>query len=212
MDDSNDALLAASADLKMLLDRGYRKESSISFVGDHHHLNAKARNRLMREVFSDGEISDTESKLTPMEELEGADLAVDGFNVLITAETALLGGDAFVCQDGLMRDNSMVFSNFKIRDETLACADKVIDVLTKYAPRRVVWVFDSQISGSGKVAEHVRTRMEAQGLKGESITCPDADSHLLRLHMTTATSDTALIRKLEAIVDLPQAVLTAEEQ
>ena len=207
MEEEPNPIEKASEELKFLLERGYRKDSSLGFVGDHHQLDAKARNRLMREVYSGQEISDTESKLTPIEELEGKDLAVDGFNVIITVEAALFRGEAFVCQDGIMRDNTMAFSNYKITDRTLAAADRVIGVLAKYRPRQAVWVFDSGISGSGKIAEHVRRKMADAGLKGESTTSPDADGRLLGLNMATATSDTVLIHKLESIVDLPQAAL-----
>ena len=209
--DSNQ-LADASDDLKMLLDRGYRKDSALSFVADHHQLDATVRNRLMREVYSDLEISDTESKILPIEELEGRDLVIDGFNVLITIETGFIGGELFLSQDGMVRDNSMTFSNYKISETTEAAVDAVITVIAGYRPLGVTWVFDSQISASGRLAEYVRKSMAAAGIRGNSMTCPNADGRILELNMTTATSDTQLIRRLESVVDIPQAVLLRLEE
>jgi hypothetical protein len=202
----------ARDDLKCLLDRGYRKDSALGFVADHHHLDAKARNRLMRETYSNDEISDTESKITPIEEIKGKDLVIDGFNVLITVETGFSGGELFLSMDGIVRDNTMAFANYKIRDETAAAADEVVKVLAQYRPLEATWVFDSQISGSGRLAEYVRKAMATAGVRGKCMTAPDADGQILRLNTLTATSDTPMIRRLAAIVDLPQAVFSLLDQ
>jgi hypothetical protein len=199
----------ARGDLKILLDRGYRKDSALAFVGDHHHLGARARNRLLRETFSELEIADTQSKLVSAEDIAGKGLVVDGFNVLITLEALITGGEAFLCQDGMVRDNAMAFANYRIQETTEAAADGIVSLLCGNPPKEATWVFDSQISGSGRLAEYVRRRMEESGLRGRSMTCPDADAQILRFDALTATSDTPLIRRLEAVVDLPQAVLMA---
>jgi hypothetical protein len=204
-----DVLEYARDDLKFLLDRGYRKDSALGFVGDHHHLDARARNRLMRETYSDLEIADTESKLMGAEAVRGKILVIDGFNVLITVEAGLAGGEVFLSQDGVVRDNSMAFANYRISSETETAADAVLEVLAENPPTLATWVFDSQVANSGRLAEQVRRRMEEIGLKGKSMTAPDADTQILKLNSLTATSDTQLIRRLETVVDLPGAVFMA---
>jgi len=205
-DAEDEALTEARDDVKILLDRGYRRDSALAFVGDHHHLDSSARNRLMREVYSDPEIADTESKLVHPSLLGGRELVVDGFNVLITVEAGLAGGEVFLSMDGMVRDNSMAFSNYKIRSETEAAAAAVVEQLSRNPPSVTTWVFDSQVSNSGRLAEHVRRLMDSRGLRGRCMTSPDADGSILKFNATTATSDTMLIRRLESVVDLPQAV------
>jgi hypothetical protein len=213
LEDAN-VLEAARDEIKFLLDRGYRKDSAVDFVGDHHHIDASCRSRLMRETYSELEIEDTSSKLVSAADLSGRDLAIDGFNVLITLDTLLSGGEAFVCQDGMVRDNARAFSNYRIGEGTETAADSVIGLLAAARPASVTWVFDSQISGSGRLAEYVRRAMEAVGVRGRCMTSPEADAQILKLNMITATSDTPMIRRLEAVVDLPQAVVESlqEEQ
>ncbi len=207
MDQLNDA----RSDLRMLLDRGYRKDYALRFVGDHHNLLLKDRNLLLRQTFSQDEIQETLSKLKPAEFMAGRHVVIDGFNVLITIDHSLTGGEVFVCQDGIVRDNVMGFANDKIKESTRKAADKVIALLAKYPPKDVRWIFDSQVSGSGTLSQYVMDGLSENNLNGESITSPTADNHINRLNLITATSDTGLIDRLAKIVDIPAEVLGIEK-
>ena len=197
---------AACDELKFLLDRGFRKDSALRFIGDHHQLDTLGRNRLLRTVYSEEDVRDTKSKLRPVAWLKGKKLAVDGFNVLITAEAVLSGGEYFLSDDGLSRDNAMAFSNYRVGHVTRKAADAVLEVLASNRPSHASWVFDSQISGSGKLAAYVLGRMEAADMPGDSAAYRAADHQILKLGRATATSDSVLVRKLRAVVDLPAAL------
>ena len=201
----------AVEELKFLLDRGYRREYALQFVGDHHMLGKRERNRLLREVYSDDEIEHTTQKLQPINAIRDKAVAVDGFNVLITVETGLAGGEVYTCQDGLLRDNAMAFGNYKITDGTENAVNAAVKALAEHQPKHVTWVFDSQISGSGKLAEYVRRKMVEAGLKEDCTTCPAADGRILKMNTLTATSDTALIRRLDSIFDLAAAALDVND-
>ncbi|MBU0762928.1 MAG: DUF434 domain-containing protein [Candidatus Altiarchaeota archaeon] len=207
-----DKLPGAQEDLRFLLDRGYRKEYALKFVGDHHNLLLKERNLLFRQTYSQREIQVTLSKLKPTEFITGRHLVIDGFNVLITIEHAMANGEVFLCQDGLVRDNVAAFSNYKIKESTRKAADKVIEILVKCPPKDICWVFDSQISGSGTLSQYVMKRLSEEKLQGESITSPTADHQISKLNLLTATSDSALIDRLVRVVDLPAAVLEIEKE
>ncbi|MBD3387769.1 MAG: DUF434 domain-containing protein [Candidatus Altiarchaeales archaeon] len=200
-------LSQAGEELKFLLDRGYNRESALRFVSNHYELPKKARNRILREIFSEAEIQETASKLYPINSISGNQMVVDGFNVLITVEEGMCGGDVFRCHDGLLRDNAMAFSNYRISSDTNRAADAVLAVLSEHQPKHVTWVFDSQISGSGRLAEYVRRGMLDSGIRGESMTSPKADGHIMKMNLLTGTSDSALIRRLNYVVDIPSAVV-----
>jgi hypothetical protein len=197
----------AATDLKTLLDRGYRRDSALKFVGDHYLLTKGERNRLLREIYSEAEIRHAASKLHPISAIRDQPVAVDGFNVLITVEAGLAGGEVFMCQDGFMRDNVMAFGNYRIGKSTMDAADRVLEVLGEHKPKHVTWIFDSQISGSGRLAEYVRKACVDAGLSEGCTTCPTADARIVKMNLLTATSDTALIRRLHAVFDLPAAVI-----
>ncbi|MFH1055573.1 MAG: DUF434 domain-containing protein [Candidatus Altiarchaeota archaeon] len=197
----------AREDIRILLDRGYRKCSALSFISDHYRLDRRQRNRLLREVYSYDEMKSTKAKLKPIEAVKGRELVIDGFNVVITVEAGRSGGEVFPCQDGMMRDNTMAFSNYKVGEGTENAVDAVVQALAKHRPSHITWVFDSQIPKSGRLAEYVRERMTEAGLEGDANTAKNADGTILKLNKTTATSDSALIRKLEGVLDLPAAIL-----
>jgi hypothetical protein len=199
--------LLAKEESRFLVNHGYGKGSAVRFVGDHHGLDSRQRNRLLREVFSDEQANETRKKTKPLDSIRGNALAIDGFNVLITAETVMFGGDSFVCDDGLVRDNTMAFSNYKVTDKTLKAADAVISLLASARPKTVSWVFDSQISSSGRLAAYVERAMGERGINGNSATYRAADHTLAALGTTVATSDSALIMRVGSVVDLPSGVL-----
>jgi len=202
---------AAIDDLRMLLDRGYRKEYALRFVCDHHTLTKPERNIVMRMTYSADEIERRHRKLRSADYITGRHLAIDGFNVIITLEEAMGADQCFRCQDGMLRDNCMAFANYKIGDGTYRAVDTIIAYLSSLSPKTVRWIFDSQISGSGRLAQRVLKNMEEAGLKGEAITSPQADHQLSHLNLMTATSDSGLIRQLTDIVDLPALVMEGGE-
>ncbi len=197
----------AGEDLRMLLDRGYRKDYALRFVGDHYELPKKQRNLIMRAVYSEAEVRQTREKLRPVAAMQGHPLAIDGFNVIITVETGLEGGEIFMSQDGILRDNTMAFGSYRVGSSTREAADKVLEVLNEHPPSQVTWVFDSQISRSGRLAAYVGEKMDELGLDGAAMTCPTADHRLVKMNVLTATSDSALIERLTAIVDLPGEII-----
>ncbi len=207
-----DKIQLGCEDLKLLLDRGYPKEYALWFIGDHHGLTTAERNLVMRQAYSEQEISSTQAKLKPISYLAGRHFVIDGFNVIITLEQALFTGGAFKCMDGLIRDNAMAFSNYKITDNTRKTVDEVIDLLAESKPKDVTWVFDSQLSGSGSLSQYVMRRQREAGIPGESMTSPTADHQIYRLNLLTATSDSALIKRLNEIIDLPAAVLDKKQE
>ncbi len=211
MGNRNDLIEAAIDDLRMILDRGYRKDYALRFVADHHTLTKPERNIVYRMTHSADEIHSRQAKLQQASFLKDRHLVIDGFNAIISLEAALGGGNCFLCQDGMLRDDCAAFGNYKICDSTYEAVDLIIEFLSQMKPRTVRWIFDSQISGSGRLAQKVLKKMEAADIIGEATTSPQADHHITHLNLLTATSDSPLIRQLTQIIDLPAMVLAERE-
>ena len=201
----------ACEDFRIILDRGYHRENALNFVADHHLLNNSERMFVSKFVHSQKDADDIRHKLKDGSYLSGRHLAVDGFNVLITVENHLNGGECILCQDGLLRDNLISFSNYKVRESTEKAAEKVLEYLLEVKPKTVRWIFDSQISGSGRLAKKIMDKLDAAGIPGESITSPQADSQLSHLNLLTATTDPNLIKQLTQIVDIPQNIINKKK-
>ena len=196
----------AAKDMKYLLDRGYNRNTSLNLTVNRYHLNMRDRNYLRRYVFSENEIRLHKSKLIPITEIRGKKVVVDGFNVLITVDAVLKGRDLVECMDYILRDTSMVFSNYRFDSDTKKALDELMALFQKYDPEYVFFVFDSQISRSGELSSYVREKMDRVGISGDASTAKSADKKIIELNHITASSDSRIIESVNQIVDLPREI------
>lgn len=195
----------AICDLRFLLNRGYNRKSAINFVANHYGLPAAKRNFLMRAVYSATESKLHKRKLIGLKAVLGEDVLVDGYNVLITVESALKNKELLYCDDGWVRDTAAVFGKHRITGITLTALDKILEVLIANRLREVTFLFDSQVSRSGELCRALREKIAEKRLGWEAYTTSKAD-HLLKQKKIIATSDSAVIEKAEKVIDLPRRI------
>lgn len=200
----NSNLKNASLDMKHLLDRGYKKSSALNFVADHYGLGKQDRNFLVRFVFSEKGIIDHKSKLIPIGRITGRNLVIDTYNILITVEAILSGREIVRGMDGFLRDTSAVFSNYKFNEETKNAIEKILEILSEYGVKSVLFILDSQISHSGELASYIRKRLKEYSLRGDAIVSRSADREIIKQNRITATSDSAIIEKVKKAIDICQ--------
>lgn len=195
-----DALKDPIYDLRFLLDRGYSKEPAIRIVADKYRLTKKQRNFLLRAIFSKKEAEEHKKKLTA--NVRGKDLIVDGYNVLITVESFLKNKELFLSDDGFVRDVSATFGKYRISRATPKAIAKILNVLKAHHPKSVTFIFDSQVSFSGELCKMFRERMSEVGIKGDARTSENADYTITKTKGIVCTSDRAIIKKVEKVLDL----------
>lgn len=195
-----DALKEPIYDLRFLLDRGYNKDSAIRVVADKYRLTKKERNFLLRAIFSKKEAEEHRKKLT--KSVKARDLVVDGYNVLITVESFLKNKELFLSDDGFVRDVSATFGKYRISRTTPKAAEKILSALKAHRPRSVTFIFDSQVSFSGELCKMFRERMSEIGIKGDASTAENADYAIIEANKIVSTSDRAIIKKAERVLDL----------
>lgn len=164
------ALQRATAELSWLLGRGYREVGALKLVGDRHQLNRRQRIAVQRSACAPAAARARRAALRPV---EGATVALDGFNQLITVEAALAGGVLLRGADGRVRDLSSVHGSYRRVDESEAAVDLLARALLPAA--EVVAVLDRPVSNSGRVAAMFRDR----GWQAEL--ADQADARLLEL-------------------------------
>lgn len=187
-------------DLRFLLDRGYKKEPAIRTVADKYRLTKKERNFLLRAIFSKKEAREHRKKL--VKNVRGKDLVVDGYNVLITVESGLKKKELFLSDDGFVRDVSATFGKYRISRATPEAIGKILNALKAYSPRSVTFIFDSQVSKSGELCKMFREGMGETGIKGDARTAENADYTITKSNKIACTSDRAIIKKAEKVLDL----------
>lgn len=198
---------SAAEDVKYLLDRGYPKAAALNLAVNHYKLREDDRNFLVRYVFSEKEIKSHGSRLVPIGKIRRKGIVVDGYNVLITAESILGKKKIVEGMDGFVRDQAAVFSRYRFTETSKKTVGVVLDELKRYSPRSVLFVLDSQMSKSGELAAYIREEMEKRSIEGDAVTEKRADREIKKLNRITLTSDSAIIGRVDAVVDLGKVML-----
>lgn len=156
-DDALPVLRVAAAEIVWLLDRGYRLAAAVAFVGDHHQLESRARKALERAVCSSAQVHARKARELSLDELVDRTLVVDGFNVLVTLETAFAGGMLFEGVDGVTRDLAGMRGSYHLAFETDRALEALSALFARHRVARVEWLLDAPVSSSGRL----RARIEA---------------------------------------------------
>jgi hypothetical protein len=135
-------------------------------------------------------------------------LGVDWFNVLITAESYLKGRPVFVCDDGMVRDSAGVHGSYQpgtVTEQAQAACLAVIDALK---PQGVWFYLDSPVSHSGDMARRLRVAGESAVARPVVVeVVRSADYELKAFRGVVASSDTAIMDRADAVVDIPKVVI-----
>jgi len=206
----NDSFDMAKGDLYLLLNRGYPKSYALRFVSDHYSLKDAQRHILSRIVFSKSYIEDVKRKKINLKDVKGENLFIDGYNVIITTESVLMG-KVFVSMDGLLRDTRNVSRKHRITKETLKSIDLILDILKRYPPKQTQFYLDKMMSKSGELSEILRKGLEERNLRGDSETVSSVDHTLKNKDGVIATNDSAIISQVERFIDLPSKIKTSRE-
>lgn len=150
------ALRQAVADLSWLRTRGYPENSAIQLVGDRYQLAARQRSAVSRSACSDPGLHDRRNRMFHVEHCRNRELAIDGFNLLITLEAALAGGVILEGRDGCLRDLSSLHGNYHVLADTRQAVRLTCQFLAGIAPSKVVWYLDQPVSNSGRLAALIR--------------------------------------------------------
>lgn len=192
----------AIQDFRYLLDRGYKRESALRFVGDRYQLNKLFRLLLYRCVYGEKEAKKHKEKIVSQKSILGKTLAVDGYNTLITVESVLESKPIILCDDGFIRDLSAVHSKHKPTQITLKALRLLAETLFKSGVKEVKFFFDSQVSHSGELASLTRRTFLKFGLIGGAFAVKQADNQVLGYGDVAASSDAVIIEKARKVFDL----------
>ncbi len=189
-------------DLRYLLDRGYPRDSAVTFVANHYRLALGQRHMLARCTFSRREAAEHCRKAVRASAVRGKHLGVDGYNVLITVESILTHKQVVRCDDGYIRDLRAIFGKYKPSKATDRALAEFLGVLKRARPREVAVLFDKQVSRSGELAGVVRRGLKKFSLQGDSRAVGGVDFKL-RAFDVVASSDRAVIERANAVWDIP---------
>jgi len=144
-------LRAAVRDLSILLTMGYPDKASLKLVGDRFRFTERQRMAVLRGACSDVNLELRKAKEVAIQNLQNQTLLIDGFNLLITLETALSGGLIFIGRDGAWRDLASVHGTYKRVEATQIAVNLVGDFCKSAQIEKLIWYFDTPVSNSGRL-------------------------------------------------------------
>ncbi len=142
-------------------------------------------------------------------------LGIDGYNLLITIESALSGGLILVGRDGCHRDLASVHGTYRRVEETVPAVELIAGHLTTFNIPRIDWYLDRPVSNSGRLKALMAGVLEAKASRLsqgapwniELVDCPDAV--LSDYAGVVATSDSAILDRCRAWVNLAADIINA---
>ena len=180
-------------ELCWLLDRGYARHSAIQLVGDHHQLAIRQRLAISRAACSSVSRELRQAKCLPIERIKHQPLVIDGFNLIITVETAMAGGLLLRCCDGCIRDIASIHGTYRQVQETRQAIELIGNVLQSFNPESVLWLFDKPVSNSGRLAVMVRDIAEAHRWNWQAELIENPDQAILGSQKVAITSDSVIL-------------------
>jgi hypothetical protein len=201
------ALRVATAELSWLLSRGYQPKSALKLVGDRHSLRERQRLAVSRAACSDSSRGRRQASRLDERGIEGAELIVDGFNLVITLEASLSGGVLILCRDGCVRDLSSVHGSYRAVEETERAVLLVGEALEALRPASALWLLDKPVSNSGRLAERVRRIARERGWPWAVEVVFNPDRAIVNSGRVAVTSDSNVLEGVARWLNLSRLVI-----
>jgi hypothetical protein len=197
------SLRAAVADLSWLLSRGYTAPSALNLVGDRYRLVERQRVAVLRSACSDAALASRRSRELDPRCIRGRPLRIDGFNLILTLESALAGGVVLGGRDGCYRDMASMHGTYRRVEETRPALELAARWLADWRVGPCTWLLDSPVSNSGRLAAMIR----AMGTGWSAEVIPDPDAMLASPGAIVATADAGILDRCGEWVSLARVLV-----
>jgi hypothetical protein len=183
------AIRQAGEEYAWLLTRGYADKSALKLVGDRHGLDARQRMAVWRTACSDQALENRKAREVPLASCSGQVVGIDGYNVLITVESAMSGGVVLIGRDGCCRDLASVHGTYRKVEETAPAVELIAERIVSLGVERVDWYLDKPVSNSARLKTLMADLLEARGwLNLFNIELVDSPDQVLAAYPGTAVT------------------------
>lgn len=196
----------AQEEIEWLINRDYKVDPVVNFVGDRYQLSSRQRDALKRSVCCDKKKIIRESKKLSMDKISEGTIYIDGFNLIITLEVALSGGTLILGSDENIRDLAGLRGTYKIIDKTDEALNLIGEFLKKYKCKEIKFYLDSPVSNSGNLKCKILDYANDWGIKTEVELVNNADVILDKLDRVIS-SDAAIIDKCVSYFNLGKSII-----
>ena len=202
-------LRRAAADLAWLRTRGYPERAALALVGNRFGLRSRQREAIARATCSEDQRRARAARAVDGDHLRGARVAIDGFNLLATLESALGGGVVLLSMDGCARDLARLRGTWRRVEETRPALELVGEHLAERELAGARWWLDAPVSNSGRLASLLRELAAERAWPWEVEVARHVDRELFRTSDVVASADSGVLDACGAWWNLARAVVAA---
>lgn len=199
-------LKKAKEEIEWLINRDYKIDPVVNFVGDRYQFSYRQRDALKRSICIEKKIIIRKSKNLSIDKIEEGCLYVDGFNLIITLEVALSGGTLILGSDNNIRDLAGLRGTYKIIDKTDEALNLIGIFLNKYKCKEVKFYLDSPVSNSGNLKYKILDYANDWKIKTEVELVNNADVILDKLDRVVS-SDSAILDKCVNYFNIGKSII-----
>ncbi len=204
---THQVLRSAVHEYAWLLTRGYAEESALALVGNRHDLTQRQRMAVRRSTCSDQALARRcESRVDLADGLDRP-LGIDGYNLLITVESALSGGVLFIGRDGCCRDLASVHGTYRNVEETLPAVGLIDHHLRDAGVSDLVFYLDRPVSNSGRLRSMMTRTLTDSPIRWRIELVDNPDPVLAACDGPVATSDSWILDRCGRWVNLAAEIV-----
>lgn len=204
--ESLEKLRRAGEEVYFLLNRDYPVKNAVTFVGNHYQLSERQRTALSRIVSPEVSIQSRKSRELSRNALSGQTVYIDGFNIIITLETAFSGSTLFRCMDGTVRDLAGLRGSYRLIDKTDTALQSLADALTKLKIKKAVFYLDKPVSNSGRLKQKILDTMSGKDFETEAFS-ENAVDPILEKKSHVITADAIILDRCRSWYNLTDYIL-----
>ncbi len=139
--------------------------------------------------------------------VKGRMVGIDGYNLIITVESALAGGVLLKGRDGCLRDLASIHGTYRRVAETVPALEQAGRYLQDKGVARALWLLDSPVSNSGRLKALMEDLARKNAWPWEVRLVRNPDAELASAGEVTATSDGAVLNDCGSWVNLAGALV-----
>ncbi|MCB9233869.1 MAG: DUF434 domain-containing protein [Bacteroidia bacterium] len=203
-------LRQALHDYSWLISRGYGENGSLKLVGDRYQLRERQRHAVHRAACLFEAVESRQSREVNCADLKGKTVCIDGYNLLISVESALSGGYLFIGLDGAVRDIASIHGTYKRVEETFAALELIGQTLAGLEVDQVKWYLDAPVSNSGRLKGFLEEKAAEAGWKWEVEVVKNPDWELAESGEIVISSDSWVLDHAAAWANLTAYLLETQ--
>lgn len=191
-------LSQAAEDFSMLLSKGYTEVASLKLVGDHFKLSARQCTAVRRSSCTEKQLLNRKAKLIGSHQLQGKTILLDGFNIIVTLESALSGAVLLKGQDSVVRDLGSVHGTYRSVRQTDLALEAIRNWFAHAEVGCLEIYLDQPVSNSGRLAQRIRDFANKNELNWKVETVPNPDKVLAQSQHIVATADAWILDECQS--------------